>query len=126
MPHPGFVNDFECAAQLLVACLGNGGVFRHGHDLIRIPHHVDDGDARLGERGKIIERITLIGERLCFRHAVGFQAGLPAFTFTLACALASRPTLEIHHRRITIDRRYLLGVSRSPVINDQPTAGHAL
>ena len=130
MPHPGFVNDFECAAQLLVARLGDGGVFRYRHHLVYIPHHVNDRNPRLGQRGEIIQRIALVGERLGFRHAVGLEAALPSTaptgSDTFTDRLTTGPAFEVHHRGITIDRRHLLGVSRSPVINDQATAGHAL
>ena len=120
MPHPGFVNDFECAAQLLVARLGDGGVFRYRHHLVYIPHHVNDGNPRLGEWCQIINRVALVGQRFGLGHAVGLEAALPSTAPTgsdpFADRLTPRPAFEVHHRGVPVDCCHLVRIGRRPVV----------
>ena len=89
MSHARLVDDPDRAAEFLVACLDDRGVFRDRHHDISVAHDVQQRHASTRQRFEVIDRIVPVRQGIGLGQAVGLQAGLPrtATAFPLSLAL---------------------------------------
>ncbi len=108
-------DDFNLAAEFLIALLDDVGVLGDGDDVIGLANHVEEGDFCFGERGEVVDGAAFVGfgffggEIVGFEN-LGFDAG-PAFEITNGC--------------VGVDAGDFVGIFGGPVVDDEAATGHA-
>lgn len=109
-------DDFDGAAEFLVAFFNEVGVFSDGDNFIDLADDVEEGNAGLGERLKVVNRVVSVGFGLFFGDLVSLEN----------LRLDAGPAFEITNGGVGVNAGNLVGILGGPVEDDETAARHSL
>ena len=127
MADAGFVNDLDGAAECQIVAFNHGGIFSDRNNQVVIADHMEQRNAGGRQRSQIVDGVSAVGERLLFGQTISGQTFRPPVGIGLLTEPGSaRPAFKIAGWCVGIDAVNLFRILCRPVVDDQPTARHAL